>query len=682
MNLYYLKIKKMNRRLFFIGFVFFFVTLACNSDDDSLSDNSFLNGRLTSVTNQQLEGRWAIFQIEFENRITDVPESSIECGRDFFDFQTDSEFREYVFDDNFECTPKIDMLSWTLSNGVVTFSDETGTDKWVITELSSDRLVFKLRFDADEDGDTEVFKAICYRYEPPVEMDIYSKTFFWNMLVDNRDKILLKWDGYKGYNEFEKYEIYRLGQDCDITNTELISTITDMNETSFIDENPPSLEQICYVFKIYTNKGLLGESDPITVDTSLIEVPSVNLSQPTLNNSVVDLVWESYQGYYFSHYEIEVRNYSSGFGGAYQEEQLAIINDIDNTNTSVVLPYVNNPVFVINVYNIFGTRNQTVIEGQNQQSTTFTRKEILPVNSIRFAAFSPNEPVLYFTDYSDLYMYNYNTNSVETSVAINSSSIVFVKVFESSYGTEVIINTGGGQLQVYDSNLNYKYNLIYAEPIADNLVVTESGYWLAADRQNLYSFSRTDSSLTLISTNNLYNQFFSTSLINIIDLGQNKILAGNHTQPQGLIIGIDSNGNLSDAVPVNLNSTSRSNNGSLFSKDEQYVLNIEDKTLYSTITNNLVTTLHQNFFPSGISTDGLYILGTNNNPKNEIDSFHERKVRTLSYPTFNEKIYNSQGYPIIVHQNHLGQLISVSKGMIGSLSLSPPEKDIFIEIIE
>jgi hypothetical protein len=50
----------------------------------------------------------------------------------------------------------------------------------------------------------------------------------------------------------------------------------------------------------------------VNVNTS--DVSPVNLSQPSLNNSIVDLNWERYQGYYFSHY-VEVRNYSSGSGG-------------------------------------------------------------------------------------------------------------------------------------------------------------------------------------------------------------------------------------------------------------------------------------------------------------------------------------------------------------------------------
>jgi hypothetical protein len=62
-----------------------------------------------------------------------------------------------------------------------------------------------------------------------------------------------------------------------------------------------------------------------SVNVNDIEVSPVNLSQPSLNNSIVDLNWERYQGYYL-HYEIEVRNYSSGSGG-YRRQQLAVINN-------------------------------------------------------------------------------------------------------------------------------------------------------------------------------------------------------------------------------------------------------------------------------------------------------------------------------------------------------------------
>ncbi|WP_299669653.1 hypothetical protein [uncultured Polaribacter sp.] len=674
----------MKKRYTFLIYTFLVIAFfGCSNDDDITTIESFYNGALTSSTNQQLEGQWSIYQVKFENQVTDVPESTVECGRDFFSFQTDGSFKEYLFD-NSQCTPQKGELSWTLSDGIITFTSGFETNQWVITELSSKRFVFKILLDLDNDGEPEIYQAICKRYQPPVE--IYTGNFSRANTSENNnlEKILLKWDAYKGYNNFEKYEIYRFSEGCsNINNLELISTITDPDIISFIDETPPALEEICYVFKIYTDSGLL-ESLATNVNTGFMEISSVNLEAPILNNTTINLTWDKYQGYYFSHYKIVVRNYSSGSGGGYQEEEFALIDNIETTSFSSEQPYFSNPVFVIYVYNIFGDKNYYAIESENQQSTTFERDGILPINQINFLASSPNETILYYSDYSDLYRYNYKTNHVENSIVLNSSSIIFIKVIESSFGTEVMVNKGG-EIMVYDSDLNFKYNLnlkvdIFFTP--DHLIINEDGYWLATDREKLYSFTRTENQLDLINTNNLYNKRFSASDINIIDLGKSKILVGNKIESQGLVVEINSDGELSiSATEVNFNVISEWDN-SLYSRDKKYILNSENNTVYATETNNLLNTLNQGFFLKNISNDGSFILGTNNNPNSSTDYYHEKKLKTFSYPLFAEKNYETKGYPHFIFQNHLGEIISISKGLIGSLNVSAQEKDIFIEIIE
>ena len=109
--------------------------------------------------------------------------------------------------------------------------------------------------------------------------------------------------------------------------------------------------------------------------------------EPVLNGLTIELNWETYEGYYFSHYDIEVRNYSSGSGFGYQEVSLLEIDNYSTTNFTSELPLFSNPIFVVNVYNIFGTRNQTVIEGINQQSTDFIHPGILPINKIHCTLF-------------------------------------------------------------------------------------------------------------------------------------------------------------------------------------------------------------------------------------------------------------------------------------------------------
>ena len=674
--------KKQNLILIYIFLAITYFGCNSNDDDDITTIESFYDRALTSIKNEQLEGKWSIFQIKFENQTNNVPISTAECGRDFFTFQSDGVFKEYLFD-NSDCLPQKGELNWTLSNGIITFSNGFETDEWVVTELTSNRLVFKIRLDIDNDGKLEIYEAICNRYEPPLE--IYIGNFYRANTTDdkNLEKILLKWEEYKGYNNFEKYEIYRLSDGCNSNNLELISTITDSNITSFIDENPPALDEICYVFKVYTNLGLL-ESLTTTADTDFMEIPQVNLEIPVLIDDTINLSWDKYQGYYFSHYKIVVRNYSSGSGGGYEEEEFALIDDLNTTSYSGEQPYFSNPVFVLYVYNIFGDRNDYAIESENKQSTNFERKEILPVHQINYLATSPNEPILYFADFSNLYRYNYKTNEVENVEVLNSSSIIFIKVIASTLGTEILVNKGG-DIMVYDHNLNYKYDLNFNADIfftPGNLIRNEDGFWLATDREKLYSFTRTENQLDLINTNDLYNKGFSASDIDIIDLGQNKILVGNKTESNGLVVDINSSGELSNnTTEVMFNIISKWKN-SLYSKDKKYILNSENNTMYATETNSLLHSFNQDFFIKSTSNDGSIILGTNNSPNASSDSFHEKKIKTFSYPSLVEEVFETKGYPYFIFQNHLGEIISISKGLKGSLNFSAQEKDIFIEIIE
>lgn len=675
----------MQRKFFALGLLIFNILfIGCNGDDeDSLTSDDFMEGVLTSATSQQLEGKWSIVQAEYEGQFIDIPSNFPECGRDFFDFMPEGQYREYIFVDNYQCIPGINMLSWSLSAGVITLSNGSATDMFVITELSSDTLVFKVRADVDSDGGLDVMKLICERYEPPMEMDIYSGTFQWDFTVDNNDKIYLEWDKYQGYNEFVKYEIYRLGDDCDLSDTELIASISDVNQNFFIDEDPPVQNEICYVFKIYTNQGLLGESNPVSVSTDNLYIPPVQLAEPVISNGTIQLNWELYEGYYFSHYEIEVRNYSSGFGGGYQEEIIAEINSLStNSYLDSNPPYFANPVYVIHAHNIFGDRSSTVIEGENQRSTNFVREEILPFNTISFPVFDPDETILYFYSDGDIYRYNYATKMIESSANLNSSSISTMKIVNTDENGKEIVAISG-EIKVYNAeNLQYKYDLNTAFFNPEHLAVTENGYWLFTDREKLHSYRRNSNNLTFLSSNDLYNDSFSVSRINVMDIKEGRILIGNHTKPNGLIVGIDANGMLSAPQPIAMNATSQWYNNSLFSEDLKYILNVEDNTMYSTDSYNLVATINQEFFPSGISNNGSLILGTKNNPGTDPEGIHEKKIRTLAYPSMNETVYQSNGYPHFVFQNHLGQIISISKGLLGALGGYSVENDIFIEIIE
>ena len=664
-----------------------FTLISCNAKDDAdTSANEIYKGAIKSATAEQIKGRWAIFEVEFEGSTTGVPISTQKCGRDFFNFLSNQKYIEYVFN-NSNCIPQINNLKWKLSEGVITFTNDIEEEeKWIITELSSEKMIVRFQTDIDEDGASEIFKFTCKPYTPPIEMDVYSQSFQCENLVETDNKILLSWNKYEGFNDFVKYEIYRLDGINSTSKKELIATITNASENSFVDLTPPANEELFYQLKIYTNQGLLGESSVILVAPSKINVPLVNLKVPVLNNTTVNLSWEKFSGNYFSHYLIEVRNFSSGSGAGFQGEVVARIEDIDTTTLSLELPYFNNPVFVINAYNIFGTSNGSTVENVNQRSTNFTRNEVLPIDRVLFSEISDNETVIYLGNYSNLYRYNYATNTIENQIEVNSSSITFIKKFNSTFGTEIIINIGGN-LKVYDTNLNFKYELNIENPnvffIAEHVIVNENGYWLITDREKLYSFSRTDNKLSFINSTELYNEIASSSLINLVDFKKNKILTGNHLKENSFIVNINDEGKFEQPIlPVNLLTTSPWKNDGIFSEQNNYFLNIEDNSLYSTDTYNLITKLNSEFFISNTANNGSLIIGTNNSPISEQDSFHERKIRTINYPSLQEKEYETKGYPSVIYQNHLGQLVSISKGEIGGLNGTSVEENIFIEVIE
>lgn len=678
----------MQKKILLLGlFIFNILLICCSGDDDtdSGSDSTFLDGALTSATSQQLEGVWSIVQLEYQGQRFQVPATFPECGRDFFNYMSGGEYREYIFADNTQCIPNINMLSWSLSGGVITVTNGTASDTFVITKLSSNSFEFKARADIDGNGSLDIITFICIKYEPPLEIDIYSGTFQSDSSPANSDKIYLKWDKYRGYNEFQKYEIYRLGANCNSSQEELVATISDINQNYFIDENPPAQQQICYVFKIYTNQGMIGESHPLTFETENLEIPRVQLAEPVISNGTVQLNWQPYEGRYFSHYEIEVRNYTSGSGYGYGEETVAEINSITTTSyLDANPPYFANPVYVVHVYNIFGYRNTHTIEGLNQRSTNFIRPEILPFKTINFPVIDPAETVIYFFANGNVHRYNYATKTMEGTIFLNTSSIRSMQIVNTNEnGKELIVISGG--VKVYNpTNMQFKYELDTGFTFPEHLAVNENGYWLFTDRQNLYSYRRNGSNLTLINSVELYTQHFGSSTIGVMDIKESRILVGNFSTANGLIVQIGANGLLSNKLqPVPMNLTSAWLNNSLFSQQSKYVLNVEGNTMYSTTSYNLIRSFGEEFFPSGINNSGSMILGSKNNRINDSDEgFHEKKVRTLAYPSWNETVYESKGYPHFVFQNHLGQIVSISKGLVGVLNGYPPVNDIFVEIIQ
>lgn len=171
---------------------------SCGNDDDNpnLLVN-FYNGAQTSASANDLEGIWSIFNVSFNNNIAEVPENYQSCGRDYFRFANSGLYSEYFFQSS-DCEYEVNTLNWELNNGVITLSNQFNQfDEWVITELSPNELIFKARFDVDEDGSLDILTFYAQRYEP-IEIDMVSDTFTRNTAEDYQSLISYVWQTYQG----------------------------------------------------------------------------------------------------------------------------------------------------------------------------------------------------------------------------------------------------------------------------------------------------------------------------------------------------------------------------------------------------------------------------------------------------------------------------------------------------
>ncbi|WP_397446139.1 hypothetical protein [Polaribacter sp. R77954] len=83
--------------------------------------------------------------------------------------------------------------------------------------------------------------------------------------VKNQGKIDLEWEKYSN-SDFLKYEVYRTNADCNLENSQLLTTITNSETTSFIDELAPFEFKVCYYVKIINSENNSRNSNTIGVD--------------------------------------------------------------------------------------------------------------------------------------------------------------------------------------------------------------------------------------------------------------------------------------------------------------------------------------------------------------------------------------------------------------------------------
>jgi hypothetical protein len=647
---------------------------------------------MKSATASNLVGTWSIYEVGFEGERTAVPPANQDCGREFFTFNAENTYTEFLFLDS-ACTTDTNKYSTELANGIITLTNQSGQkEELVIVELTSQILNFKAQFDIDDDGSLDILTFYAQKYNPPTEIDIYSSSFAHDKVLPHYDKIRLTWQPYAGYNEFSRYEIYRSAGDCDKADAELIATLDTQELEFFIDEDPAIDNILCYYFRVYTNKGLLGESNLVTVETDYLKVPPVTVSEPLVGNESIELNWTKYSGRYFSHYEITARNYLSGSGSGFQELIVTTIDNIDTLEyTDNNPPYFLNPVYTVYVVDIFGNRSHGFIDGGYSWRVNFKRPEVIELDFIRKLAIDPEEPIIYFygreTISQDLNIvrYNYNTNIIEaiSDMPPTGHTDLDMKVIVSEEGKEILF-AQGHDFNIYDATtLQYKYDMRISDvyPSFEDFDY-QSNLWVFTNGEEVFTCNRNGSDLTIIDREVHFTEHQSYNNYQIIKLDNDQILIGHSNEPSSLRFKIDAGGFLTERTSVPITIKSDWKKETFYNTAQNYIINLVEGRLYSGTDYSPIDTFSEPNFPYGISADGNLVLGSNNDPKtiDLLNSTHEKRAYLYNRSLQSIEVYDTKGYPHFIFENHLGQIFSVSSGLQRPhLDRSMPAPDLFIE---
>ena len=682
--------------MFAFSLVVFILMSGCSSDEDdsSLQSDPFYQGALINADLKLLNQYWSVYEVNYQKKTAEVPKTYGNCDRDFFTFLNDGSYREYIIP-NSACIPDEQGLQWRFDQGVITLENSfKDYNEMVIVELTANKFIFRAKYDIDDDGVEDVLQFLAKPYQP-------NETYFYsnNLVKDDSisNKIRLTWSEYAGINNFDRYEIYLSGKDCDLSKASLVGIIRDKEITYYEDMNPPVETFFCYFLKVYTDKGLLFESYSVGISGDVMDVPGVRLEEPIVQNDRISLQWEKYDGLYFSHYEVVVKNFLDGSASLYQEQTLLQISDINTTSfTDASPPFINNPVYEIRVYNKFGRQNyynpQAVISAREAQ---YTSDRVVDLQNVYNLAPSPSEPVVFINGERDnlsnsyITRYNYQTLQVEaisnTTTYGNGNGRNDLKVINSSIGQEVMYLKYDG-IAVFDpTTLQFKYNLkINESGSLEDFIYLGNNRYLLLDDKYAYTVLRDYSNLTLIDRQEHFTQGQSNYGYYVLQINNSRIIIGNRDKAQSILFTISTDGTLVDKSTLDIPITGRSGRETIFNSKDNTIVNFNENRIYD-VSSGSLRSFEQPYFPLAINSSGTKVLGTSNDPQWHIEatSLHEKKVRTLDLISSNLNIFETEGYPHYLFENHLGQIISLSTFFKRTkASFSYERSDFFIEIVE
>ncbi len=666
----------MNYSLRLIAFsALIFSTLSCSKDDDP--EDKLYNDTLRSAKAENLMGTWSIYTVAYEGREAVVPVTYEECGRDFFTFSENGIYNEYSYTSG-DCGILSNTLQWKLDEGIINIKDSYGeNEELIITHLDENKLTFKLNLDVDQDGKLDIALLTAKKYVPK-EHDSLSSTFQRDYQVEFEDEIRFIWKIYPTESSFERYEIFRNTQPSK-ENATKIASITDFKINFFSDTKPALSEKLYYFLRIYSKNGLLGESLLLDVDPQGLSVATVNMQPPQINGENIILNWEPSSNPLFSHYEIYVGNNDPGISGYGQQEFL--LTKIEDQQTSTFAdsapPYFSNPVYSINAVNIFGKKSN-LRDGDLIGSwlVDFTKKGLIDLQSIENIQPDPDQPVLYIfgqpLDAIDktVIKYNYSTQSIEAIAdkkltTYTSQGIQLITTSEN--GKEIMVPQGSS-IFVYDAeNLNYKYALELDMLFGlEDFKHVHNDIWIFVDGNSVYTFKRDNANLFLIDKKTHFSTEIHQTGIEVIKLSDNQVLLGHFQMNTSILFDIDNAGYFSNtgksvAVPF----SSSYHDPTLYNEKGGYLLNVTENRLFSTETFKYSESFETPYFPTGISSDGNQIYGSNNDPEWQIEPESLHKKEAVIYDRINRTVQKlaTQGYPHFIFQDYRDQILSISSGL-------------------
>ena len=677
-----------------LGFLFLMSACSSNEDDSSVDSDPFYQGALVDADLELLNQYWSLYEVNYQEQTAEIPKTYGNCDRDFFTFFGNGAYKEYIVPSS-ACIPDEQVLQWSFDQGVITLENSfKDFDEMVIVQLTSDKFIFRAKYDIDDDGKEDILQFLAKPYRPN-ESNFYTNGLIQDETISN--KIRLTWSEYNGINNFDRYEIYLSGEDCDLSKAILVGTIREKGTTNYEDVDPPVKDFFCYYLKVYSDKGLLFESYAVAISSQNVSVPGVKLEVPTVQNDKIVLQWEKYSGLYFSHYEVVVKNFLNDSGSFAQEQSLIEIRDINTTNfTDEAPPYIKNPVYEIRVHNKFGKQNyynpQTVI---NAREAIYLPERVIDMKNVYNLAPSTNETVVFLNggkdDFYDSYImrYNYGTRQVEaisnTTTYRNGNGRNDLKVINSSIGQELMYLKYDG-ISVFDpKTLQFKYNLkINGSGSLEDFIYLGNNRYLILDDKYAYTVLRDYANLTLIDKQEHFSQGQSQYGYYVLQINNGRIIIGNRDRAQSVLFTISTNGALVDKNSIDIPITGRSDRETIFNPKDNTIINFNENRIYD-LTSGSFRSFEQPYFPMAINASGTKVLGTNNDPMwyIETSSLHEKKVRDLDLNTSNLNIKVTEGYPHYLFENHLGQIISLSTFYKRPKTIDYAERpDFFMEIVE